>query len=317
MQQWANMANKIRTHLLSKATQLRYESIIKRNSWPIDSVFKTIAYLNSVASSKSSLKQAVAAAKKVHALREWQSSPFDHPIVQAAIQATIRTPVVTPTRPPLPKVFSTVELGKIFKAMTPKIGLTFQRDATIFVIQLFGVRRASEVLQLRMQDITKVDDDIMIRIRRSKTDQQGKGIFLKLPQLTALGVNPTQIFLHYTKTHSLPKVSPEAYVFTTFQQYSKKYTTEPLSVRDWNKRLAIIQHEAGVAVRTSHAIRATAVSTTPMEHVHTVAQVGAWKSMTYLTTYHRTPIDDQARALATIGSRILLQHAATEEDDDE
>lgn len=132
---------------------------------------------------------------------------------------------------------------------------------------------------------------------RGMLDQQGLGLWFQLPHDTALGVNPTNILTDYIQNHSLANVKPEAFIFCSFQQYNKSYTSEPLSSAAWNKRFTQIQLAAEIPRRTSHGIRATAISLTPHDDLHTVAQVGGWRSMAYLTTYHRTPIDDRTRAL--------------------
>lgn len=308
--EWSSMASYIRQYVLSAATRTRYESIIRRAKWPLQSTLDTIRYIRAAATSQAHIKQAVSAAKKLHTSRGWREPPFSQPLVEHALQAIARSPVNTPTQPPITKVFSTGEIKALFRVITPELGHTHQRDAAILAIQLFGARRASEVLQLRMIDISLVEGHFQIRIPKSKTDQQGKGLFFRLPHDTALGVNPTLLMQAYISTHQLPVVTDEAYIFTAYHQYSKKFTNTPITVKDWNKRLAIMQKAAGIAVRTSHALRATAVSLSTPDDVHTVSQVGGWHSTTYLNTYHRTSITDRTRSLANIGSRILLSHAA-------
>lgn len=253
----------------------------------------------------------------MHTTRGWDPPAFDGPVVQLAIQALQRVPVVVPSEPSVPRVFTQNEIKRIFAANTSLLSYTQARDAAIMAIQLFGARRASEVLNLTMSDVVMIDDHFRFRIRRSKTDQRGMGLFFRLPHDTALGINPTRIFQAYIKSRQPMAVSEEAYIFTTFNAFGKKYMTTPLTVKSYNKRLTVIQRRAGVTPRTSHAFRATAVSLSNMEDVHTVAQVGGWRSMTYLTTYHITPITEQSRALANIGSRILMKHQDQEIRDDQ
>ena len=61
-------------------------------------------------------------------------------------------------------------------------------------------------------------------------------------------------------------------------------------------------------MRCARALRATAISLSTVQDLHTVAQVGGWKSLTYLTAYHRATTEAQTEALAHIGSRILDSH---------
>ena len=141
---------------------------------------------------------------------------------------------------------------------------------------------------------------------KSKTDQRALGLWYILPTQTALEINPTDLLQQYIRNTYLGIVGERDHLFRQFHQYTKRYTAEPLSVRSWNERLTKIQEETGIQRRTSHAIRATAISLCPLDDLYTIAQVGGWKSMTYMTTYHRTPIEDRTTALANIGKRILI-----------
>ena len=302
---WNKAATSIRTHSLSESTRTKYEAIIKKRSWPILTPFQALEYVENTKSTKASLKQALAAATKFHLTREWVKPPFNEQIVQSAIQAAMRRPVQTPAGPKQCNVFTNSEIRAMFNKLAPSFSCTYARDAAILAVQLFGARRASEVLSLQLSDLVKVGNDYRIRIRRSKTDQRGDGHFLVLPHDTALGINPSVALHHYIQQCERKDLAPESFIFTTFNQFAKKYTEKQLSLQDWNARLQSIQVAAGLPIRTSHALRATAISLSSQENVHTVAQVGAWKSMVYLTTYHRTPLKSQTAALAQIGSRVI------------
>lgn len=105
-------------------------------------------------------------------------------------------------------------------------------------------------------------------------------------------------------------MTPETFTFTS---YDKGFTQKPLTVTGWNARLKAIQTEAKIPIRTSHALRSTAISLTTPEHVHTVAQVGGWQTMTYLTIYHRSTLETKAKALSHIGARILESQSVQED----
>lgn len=316
LQYWSNIAKEIRHNLISYNTRIKYESIIRRNQWPLSSVFSTLSFIYNTKKTKASMKLAIAAAKKFHLTRGWSQPPFDVSVVTSAIQAALRTPVQTPTEPKRSNVFTNNEVRSMFNMLAPSFAQTYARDAAILAIQLFGARRASEVLNLRISDLVQQDNDFRLRIRRSKTDQRGEGLFFMLPHNTAVGINPTIVLQHYIKNVKRSRITNESFLFTTYNQYAKEYTDKALTVKDWNARLAAVLNAAGLPIRTSHALRSTAISLSSVHDVHTVSQVGGWRSMNYYTTYHRTPLSSQAEALANIGSRIVDIHKMHESDGD-
>lgn len=57
----------------------------------------------------------------------------------------------------------------------------WQRDKTILTLGWAGALRASEIVSIRRSDLTEVADGFELQIRRSKTDQRGKGKIVALP----------------------------------------------------------------------------------------------------------------------------------------
>ena len=55
------------------------------------------------------------------------------------------------------------------------------RDRALFAIGLAGAFRRSELIALRVEDLTAVPEGLHIRIKRSKTDQEGKGQLVAIP----------------------------------------------------------------------------------------------------------------------------------------
>lgn len=220
-----------------------------------------------------------------------------------------------PIAPKPVKVFTNEEIKAMFAFFQSGTSPTGSRDAAILATQLFGARRAGEVLALEKQDITILaGNKLQIRIRKSKTDQRGEGLFFVMPKKTALGVNPAYILAKYVKDTRLPA----QLLFPTFDTTLRQYTARSLTVRNWNKRLAVCLEYMGRPYRSSHAIRATAISLSRMENVHAVAQVGGWKSLdTPMTIYRRTTASTATRALAQIGSRTLNMSESEGSEDSE
>lgn len=306
LREWDDVSEQIRMTSLSNATIIRYLSLIRRGSWPLDTPFKTLQYIRTLPKSKTSIKQAVAAATRLHSARQWDPPPFNHHIVTTTIKAILRSPVETPAAPKPVQVFSKSEILLMFKALTPDFSPVYARDAAILAIQLFGARRASEVLNLRNEDITTNGKDYRIRIAKSKTDQRGDGEFFVLPQDTSIGINPSRALTHYLRQRK-EHWSPQGWLFNSFDAFSRIWTRERLRVTDWNSRIKTILTKQGLLLRSSHAIRATAISLSSLSDVQTVAQVGGWRSLIYLTTYRRASAEAKTSALARIGSRALQQ----------
>lgn len=57
----------------------------------------------------------------------------------------------------------------------------WQRDKTILTLGWAGALRASEIVQIRRSDLNEVNEGFELQIRRSKTDQRGKGKVVALP----------------------------------------------------------------------------------------------------------------------------------------
>ena len=60
--------------------------------------------------------------------------------------------------------------------------LTGKRDRALLLFAFAGAFRGSEVAALRVEDLTKTDDGLLVTIRRSKTDQTGQGQQIGIPR---------------------------------------------------------------------------------------------------------------------------------------
>lgn len=55
------------------------------------------------------------------------------------------------------------------------------RDRALLLVGFAGALRRSELVHVRLQDVTETTEGLVIRIRRSKTDQEGKGRQVAIP----------------------------------------------------------------------------------------------------------------------------------------
>lgn len=74
----------------------------------------------------------------------------------------------------------------IIEAMDDLDSLVGKRDRAILLIGLAAAQRRSEVAALNTKDLTRRNDGLLLTIRRSKTDQSGKGDLVGIP----LGSHP-------------------------------------------------------------------------------------------------------------------------------
>ena len=113
------------------------------------------------------------------------------PAVEAEIKAVLRSEEIRrgakPAASPQVKVGITPELLHLLVSflqhravIDTRIQLLYLRDSTAFLVGCFGLLRRSEIIALRMGDLTfgSLDGEpfAVIRVRSSKTDQAGRGV---------------------------------------------------------------------------------------------------------------------------------------------
>lgn len=269
--EWLAYSSTVRNYTLNQNTVDRYTSLVRRSTdWLLDKPIKVIRFLKKCSNSKASLKQATVAMIRVHRTRGWNPPPLNRSLIKDLISALFRIPTNTQTTPKPTKVFTNTEVINMFEKFSQRKSVTDARDAAILALQLFGGRRAGEILNLELNDLTPTRDGVQIRIKKSKTDQRGEGLFFDLPGNTALGINPQKIPADYIRG----RPNKFQQLFTTFNSKSKQFTTKKLSVQTWNKSIKRCLMGINRPYRSSHAIRSTAISLAPQHSLHTIAKVG-------------------------------------------
>jgi hypothetical protein len=64
----------------------------------------------------------------------------------------------------------------------PSDTLTGLRDRALLALGFAGAFHRSELVALRVEDLTECPDGLRVRIRRSKTDQEGEGQEIAIPR---------------------------------------------------------------------------------------------------------------------------------------
>lgn len=305
---WNHLEKQIREGSLAPATIKAYKRSFDKAEWPLDSPFRIMAYLDQAPPSDSSLRQWMATATRIHKCRLWPVPNFKHPLVQSFIEALKRREVPTRSLKEKPVIFNENELRTLFKCLQRGKEPTDLRNWAIAVVQLFGVRRASEVLALKAKDVYWEDDTFLIRIPYSKTDKRKQGIFFKLPRTSTFGFNPSEVLAK----HILATKGNGQTIFQSYDSNAKRFKQEPISLNGWNRALKRICLRAKILPRTSHAFRRSAITLSPIELVEAVAQTGGWRSLCFWEVYRRFDIDQRAQAVSQIGTRAQVgvkQHA--------
>lgn len=296
---WKNMSYQMREKALAPSTIKAYERGFKQAEWPLDSPYRIMAYLNKAPSSDSSLKHWMATASKIHKSRQWELPNFKHPLVQNFIDALKRRPSNSISCETNTSTFSESDLRSLFKCLKKNKQPTDRRNWAILVVQLFGVRRASEVLSLQTKDVKVVDNTFLLKVTSSKTDKRHKGLFYKLPCDCVFNFNPVEVLAK----HILSTKGNGFLIFQSYDPEKKKFLKKGISVNGWNKALHRLCIRAGITPKTSHAVRRSAITLSPIHLVEAVAQTGGWRSLCFWEVYRRFDIEQRAEATSKIGSR--------------
>ena len=118
----------------------------------------------------STLSRKMAAIRYAHRLRG-APSPTDDERVSAVMRGIRRTKGAAPNR----KAAATVERIKAMIATIPADTLRGKRDRALLAFGMAGAFRRSELVALRVEDIERVPDGMLVTIRKSKTDQESAG----------------------------------------------------------------------------------------------------------------------------------------------
>ncbi len=125
----------------------------------------------------STIQRRLSAISQRHAVAKLDS-PTHSAIVRLTMQGIRRTHApVQGVRKVQPAVTSV-----IYRLVDPLgSSLIDRRDRALLLLGFAGAFRRSELAQLRVADITETDDGLRVRLRQSKTDQEGDGFSKGIP----------------------------------------------------------------------------------------------------------------------------------------
>ena len=128
-------------------------------------------YISDMAENKkpSTITKHVAAISVAHQFKN-HKPPTRTTLVRATLQGIKRTKGIAKTKKAPVRVIHLWHLSEVL----PK-NLRGVRDKAIFLVGYAGAFRRSELVAVNVEDLTFVEEGVRIRVRRSKTDQEGKG----------------------------------------------------------------------------------------------------------------------------------------------
>lgn len=185
----AALVGDLLTSSRSEETKRSYTSAIRTfaawcadRNYPVhpttaDVVAAYIAHRASLVS-HSTISRDVAAIAAAH-LDAGLEDPTSHHGVRQALRSAGRTLGTAPSRRAAP--VTTEAMRRIIEAMDDLDTVVGKRDRAILLLGLAAAQRRSEVAQLSTKDLTRLDAGLLLRIRRSKTDQSGKGEVIGIP----------------------------------------------------------------------------------------------------------------------------------------
>ncbi len=145
-----------------------------------------LAHLASIGRKVSTIRRAKAAINTAHRLSGFMPPGRDLR-VQEVVQGIARTLGTAPTRK---KPLVTKDLVRLLQQLPA--GLKGTRDRALLLLGFSAALRRSELVALRVEDLEFVDEGVVVRLRRSKTDQTGSGTAIGVPFGTSRSTCPVR-----------------------------------------------------------------------------------------------------------------------------
>lgn len=216
----------------------------------------------------STISRDVAAISAAH-LDTGLDDPTAHHGVRQALRSAGRGLGTAPSRRATP--LTTTLMRQIIDAMEDLETATGKRDRSILLIGLAAAQRRSEIAALTTNDISRHDDGLLLRIRRSKTDQTGRGDLIGIP----LGAHP----------ETCPVLALEAWLEASGRKLGEG---SPLFSRIYNRsRIGDTALSDRSIARITQA-RAAAAGISGKDYAHTAGVARIWVSGHSLRAGHAT-----------------------------
>jgi len=125
-------------------------------------------------------------------------------------------------------IIKCLETMRKLKTLQPHMEDLFTRDAAWLVMGFFGLLRRSELIALRLSDVVTKKDHVVVHIRRSKTDQEGKGATVVLPAQCRDSLRVRRIIDALLQLRTRQGATPEDHLITAWDLDSLSLSSSPL-----------------------------------------------------------------------------------------
>jgi integrase len=138
----------------------------------------------------ASLQRQLTSINKAHQTAGFPApASMQHAVVSETMKGIRRTlGTAQPGKDPL----LTTDIREMLDALEE--GLLGCRDRALLLVGFAGGFRRSELVGLEVEDITETADGLVIRVRRSKTDPEAKGITVALPYGSSVATCPVRSY---------------------------------------------------------------------------------------------------------------------------
>lgn len=214
-----------------------------------------------------------------HAFQGQEHNPVKAPGVERVMAGIRRTLGTAPTR----KQAATAEIVRDMLAHCPS-SLSGQRDQALLTLGFSGALRRSELVALTTDDLRFQERGMLVTIRRSKTDQDGSGQVIGIPNGRRL--RPVDAVRSWLAASGIT----QGPVFRSITRHGH-LSTQPLSDRSVATIVKTYAHAAGYDPRgfSGHSLRAGFVTSGAQtgQDALALARVTRHKNLSVLQTYVR------------------------------
>ena len=171
----ANTWKAYQADLRDFATWCRGHTVASLPAMP-ETVAAYIAYLAPLCK-VSTVQRRLSAINQQHA-----AAGYDSPIRSATVRLTMQGIKRTHAPQQTVRKVRPAVTGFIYRLVDPLgTSLIDVRDRALILLGFAGAFRRSELVQLRLADITETEDGLRVMLRQSKTDQEGEGFSKGIP----------------------------------------------------------------------------------------------------------------------------------------
>ena len=230
----------------------------------------------------ASIRRRLSSLSVIHEAQGY-TSPTKTVLVRKTLQGIAHT---IGTRPDSSEAFTLDELYKMFAHLPDN--LAGKRDRALFLVGIAGAFRRSELTAINVGDIEFVDAGVRILLRKSKTDQEKRGVIVDVDYGRHEITCPVKALKAWLETAQLTRDA-------VFREIKKGYRVEHLRRRlnDDGVRRLVTRYirKAGITGKkfTPHSFRATFATMLAANNVDAleIQALGRWRDLDVMKGYVR------------------------------